>query len=80
MKKTLTTFTLLNLMFNLAYAQVPIMLWESFFNGNLTGNDVSNSVITDSAANVFITGTSFQTFPMVAKSPTEFVLRIECCW
>ena len=62
MKKTIITFIVLNLTFNIAQAQAPTMLWESFFNGSLTGKDVSNSVVTDSAANVFVTGSSFQTF------------------
>ena len=62
MKKILITFILLNLTISITHAQAPTMLWESFFNGNLTGKDVSNAVVTDSAANVFVTGSSFQTF------------------
>ncbi len=62
MKKILIAFGILNLTFSIANAQAPAKLWESFFNGNLTGKDVANSVITDSMGNVFVTGSSFQTF------------------
>ncbi len=62
MKIILITLSILNLIFNTSYAQAPTMLWQSFFNGALIGKDVSNYVITDTLANVYVTGSSFQTF------------------
>lgn len=62
MKKILFTILLLNFTLLNLYAQAPPKLWESFFNGALNGKDESNNVLTDLSGNVFITGTSFQTF------------------
>ncbi len=62
MKNILFTLLLLNCSLQLAKAQAPAKLWDSFFNGALTGKDESNDVLTDANGNVFVTGTSFQTF------------------
>ncbi|MGB3076149.1 MAG: hypothetical protein WBB36_12540, partial [Chitinophagales bacterium] len=42
-------------------AQAPQKLWETFLDGNLTGKDVVNSVVSDAVGNIFVTGTSYQT-------------------
>lgn len=61
MKKLILTLLILNSLFHFATAQAPQKLWSSFFNGTLTGKDESNSVITDNAGNVYITGKSYNT-------------------
>lgn len=61
MKKLIFIIILLNSSFLIATAQGPQKLWDSFFNGTLTGKDESNSVITDNTGNVYITGKSFNT-------------------
>ncbi|MEO8146349.1 MAG: T9SS type A sorting domain-containing protein [Bacteroidia bacterium] len=60
MKKIIVTFILLNLTFSISNAQAPQKLWDSFFNGNLNGKDAANSIVTDNAGNVFVTGKSYQ--------------------
>jgi len=60
MKKSLASFFLLNFSFLASFAQTPQVVWDSFFNGNLIGADLSNSVVTDSAGNVYVTGMSYQ--------------------
>ncbi|MEP7264479.1 MAG: T9SS type A sorting domain-containing protein [Bacteroidota bacterium] len=62
MKIIISTFILLNFTFCFCNAQAPQKIWDSFFDGNLIGKDVSNSVITNSAGDVFVTGSSFHTF------------------
>ena len=60
MKTKFTLFFLL--IYALTLAQAPPMLWNSFFNGSLTGQDEARSVITDSVGNVYVTGTCYQNF------------------
>ncbi|MFN0188285.1 MAG: T9SS type A sorting domain-containing protein [Bacteroidia bacterium] len=62
MKKLILVLLMFNGSFQIASAQAPAKLWDSFFNGTLTGKDESNYVLTDAIGNVFVTGTSFQTF------------------
>ncbi len=62
MKKKLYTLLLLNIFSLNSFAQVPLKLWDTFFNGVLNGKDESNHVLTDATGNVFVTGISFQTF------------------
>ena len=62
MKKLILVLLMLNGSFLFVSAQAPQKLWDTFFNGALTGKDESNYVLTDATGNVFVTGTSFQTF------------------
>ncbi|MEO6167425.1 MAG: SBBP repeat-containing protein, partial [Chitinophagales bacterium] len=52
---------LLLLISTLTYAQAPQMMWQSFFDGSLSGKDIANSVVTDAAGNIYVTGRSYQT-------------------
>ncbi|HUM46834.1 MAG TPA: T9SS type A sorting domain-containing protein [Chitinophagales bacterium] len=49
------------LLTTLTYAQAPQLMWQSFFNGSLSGKDIANAVVTDVAGNVYVTGRSYQT-------------------
>lgn len=62
MKKKIYILLILNIATQQSFSQTPQKLWDSFFNGALTGKDESNYILTDSSGNVFATGTSFQTF------------------
>ncbi len=53
---------MLNISTEQSFSQTPQKLWDTFFNGALTGKDESNYVLTDATGNVFVTGQSFQTF------------------
>ncbi len=62
MKKIVFTLLLLNIFHLDSSAQAPQKIWDAFFDGALNGKDESNNLLTDLSGNVFITGTSFQTF------------------
>lgn len=47
---------------NSLFAQAPEKLWESFYDGTLTGKDVVNDLLTDNQGNIYVTGKSYQTF------------------
>jgi Secretion system C-terminal sorting domain len=43
-------------------AQAPLLQWEQQFDGLLNGKDISRSLVIDDSNNIYITGTSYQTF------------------
>lgn len=64
MRNRIIILALINAVLTTANAQAPSKLWDAFFNGNLVGNDLSRSLVTDNAGNVFVTGKSFHTSPL----------------
>jgi hypothetical protein len=46
----------------IAFAQTPTMVWQSFLNGNMTGEDEARGILLDSIGNVYVTGTCYENF------------------
>jgi hypothetical protein len=47
---------------SISLAQAPQVQWEQHFDGLLNGKDMSRSVAIDNSNNIYITGTSYQTY------------------